>query len=66
MEEPTATALYYGITKSESDETVIVFDLGGGTFDVTALKITSHEYQVLTTDGNHDLGGKNWDSIIYP
>lgn len=64
VEEPTAAALYYGITKSEENETVIVFDLGGGTFDVTALKIADRNYQVLTTDGNHDLGGKNWDAAL--
>lgn len=64
VEEPTAAALYYGVTKSESDENVIVFDLGGGTFDVTAMSISGNEYKVITTEGDHDLGGKNWDAAL--
>lgn len=62
VEEPTASAFYYGCEKSDENEVICVFDLGGGTFDVTALKIENGNLTVLTTDGNHDLGGKNWDA----
>ena len=64
VEEPTAAAIHYGLSKSEVPENVIVFDLGGGTFDVTAMKIDGSKFTVLTTEGNHDLGGKNWDSAL--
>lgn len=62
VEEPTAAAFYYGCEKSAEDEVICIFDLGGGTFDVTALKMESGRMRVLTTDGNHDLGGRNWDA----
>ena len=65
IEEPTAAAVYYGFTKSENSETVVVFDLGGGTFDVTAMKINNgKEFVTITTEGDHDLGGKNWDNAL--
>lgn len=62
VEEPTAAAFYYGCEKSSEDEIICIFDLGGGTFDVTAMKMEAGAMTVLTTDGNHDLGGKNWDA----
>jgi molecular chaperone DnaK (HSP70) len=52
------------LQKSEADETVLIYDLGGGTFDVTVARITAHEVVVLSTAGDHDLGGKNWDDRI--
>lgn len=62
VEEPTAAAFYYGCEKSSEDEVICIFDLGGGTFDVTAMKMEAGAMTVLTTDGNHDLGGRNWDA----
>lgn len=62
VEEPTAAAFYYGCEKSSEDEVICIFDLGGGTFDVTAMKMQAGAMKVLTTDGNHDLGGRNWDA----
>ena len=64
INEPTAAALAYGLQKSDADETVLIYDLGGGTFDVTVAKITAEEVVVLSTAGDHDLGGKNWDDRI--
>jgi molecular chaperone DnaK (HSP70) len=64
INEPTAAALAYGLQKTGADETVLIYDLGGGTFDVTVAKITSDEIVILSTAGDHDLGGKNWDDRI--
>lgn len=64
IEEPTAAAIYYGMNKSEQAENVIVFDLGGGTFDVTAMEINGRNFRTITTEGDHDLGGKNWDVAL--
>lgn len=64
VEEPTAAAFYYGCEKSEQDEVICIFDLGGGTFDVTAMKMEAGSLRVLTTDGDHDLGGKKWDKEL--
>jgi molecular chaperone DnaK len=64
INEPTAAALAYGLQKPGSDETVLIFDLGGGTFDVTVARITPDAIAVLATAGDHDLGGKNWDDRI--
>lgn len=64
IEEPTAAAIYYGVTKAGSDKNVLIYDLGGGTFDITVLKITNGEIRVVTTEGDHDLGGKNWDDAL--
>ncbi len=64
VEEPTAAAFYYGCEKSENDEVICIFDLGGGTFDVTAMQNTEKKLSVITTDGDHDLGGKNWDAEL--
>ncbi|MCR5123003.1 MAG: Hsp70 family protein [Ruminococcus sp.] len=64
IEEPTAAAIYYGMNKSDQPENVIVFDLGGGTFDVTAMEIKERSFRTITTEGDHDLGGKNWDIAL--
>ena len=61
LDEPVAAAMHYGLNKSEGDRTAIVYDLGGGTFDVTVVAIKDGEVKVVCTDGNHRLGGKNWD-----
>jgi len=63
INEPTASALAYGL-ENKSDETVIVYDLGGGTFDVTALEISDGTFEVLSTDGNAFLGGDDFDNRI--
>src|SRR5262245_23696408 len=64
INEPTAAALAYGLDKLEKDQTVFVFDLGGGTFDVTIMRIESHHIRMLASNGDHRLGGKDWDDII--
>ena len=64
INEPTAAALAYGLDKLESNQTVFVFDLGGGTFDVTIMKIEDHHIRMLASNGDHRLGGKDWDDII--
>jgi molecular chaperone DnaK (HSP70) len=64
INEPTAAALAYGLQKTGVDETVLIYDLGGGTFDVTVARITPGEIIILSTAGDHDLGGKNWDDRI--
>lgn len=63
INEPTASALAYGL-ESKDDETVVVYDLGGGTFDVTALEISDGTFEVLSTDGNAFLGGDDFDNKI--
>ena len=64
INEPTAAALAYGLQKTGADETILIYDLGGGTFDVTVARITPTSVDVLSTAGDHDLGGKNWDDRI--
>ncbi|WP_165068565.1 Hsp70 family protein [Paludisphaera rhizosphaerae] len=65
INEPTAASLAYGLNRSaDVDETVLIYDLGGGTFDVTVARITPEDVAVLATAGDHDLGGKNWDDRI--
>ncbi|MDR2698366.1 MAG: Hsp70 family protein [Candidatus Methanoplasma sp.] len=63
INEPTAAAISYGYNR-ESNKTVMVYDLGGGTFDVTIVKVNKGNIQVVGTDGNHILGGKDWDAAI--
>ena len=63
INEPTAAALAYGITK-QSDKRILVYDLGGGTFDVTLIDVSSEAIEVIVTGGDHNLGGKNWDDAI--
>lgn len=64
INEPTAAALAFGLQKADVEETVLIYDLGGGTFDVTVARISPEEIAVLSTAGDHDLGGKNWDDRI--
>ncbi len=63
INEPTASALAYGL-ENKSDENVLVYDLGGGTFDVTTLEISDGTFEVLSTDGNAFLGGDDFDNAI--
>lgn len=63
INEPTAAAIAYGVNE-QTDQTVLVYDLGGGTFDVTIIKIESGNITVVCTDGDHYLGGRNWDEMI--
>lgn len=63
INEPTAAALAYGLDK-EKDETILVFDLGGGTFDVSILEVSDGVIEVLSTNGDTHLGGDDWDNII--
>ena len=64
INEPTAAALAYGLDKLDSEQTVFVFDLGGGTFDVTIMRIEDNHIRMLASNGDHRLGGKDWDDII--
>src|ERR671929_909870 len=63
INEPTAASLAYGLDK-ESDQTILVFDLGGGTFDVSVLEIGDGVFEVKATAGDNHLGGDNWDKAI--
>ena len=64
INEPTAAALSYGTHLSGSQSMILVFDLGGGTFDVTIMEVKGEEMNVLATGGDHRLGGKDWDEKI--
>lgn len=64
ISEPTAAAIYYGCAKEQEAKTILVFDLGGGTFDVTIMSINSEKIEVICSDGNHELGGKDWDEAL--
>jgi len=64
INEPTAAALAYGLDKADRDMKVIVYDLGGGTFDVSVLEIGSGVFEVLSTNGDTHLGGDNFDEKI--
>ena len=64
INEPTAAALAYGLDKGAEDETVLVFDLGGGTFDVSVLEIGDGVFEVKSTHGDTHLGGDDWDQRV--
>src|ERR687896_1387211 len=64
INEPTAAALAYGLEKSEQDQTILVFDLGGGTFDVSLLDLGDGVFEVKSTSGNTNLGGDDWDQRL--
>ncbi len=64
LNEPTAAAISYGVGADGEDKTILVFDLGGGTFDVTSIHFGANEDRVLFTDGDHRLGGKDWDDRL--
>lgn len=65
INEPTAAAIAYGLlSKTKAKSTTMVYDLGGGTFDVSVVRVSDDEIAVLATDGDHKLGGKDWDDRI--
>jgi molecular chaperone DnaK len=64
VNEPTAAAFAYGLANAGKDMTVMVFDLGGGTFDVTLAEIKGKDINVVATNGDHQLGGKDWDEAL--
>ncbi|NBY31329.1 MAG: molecular chaperone DnaK [Actinobacteria bacterium] len=64
INEPTAAALAYGLDKSDKEETILVFDLGGGTFDVSLLDIGDGVVEVKATNGDNHLGGDDWDEAL--
>jgi molecular chaperone DnaK len=64
INEPTAAALAYGLDKEDKEQTVLVFDLGGGTFDVSVLEIGEGVFEVKSTSGNTHLGGDDWDQKV--
>ncbi len=64
INEPTAASLAYGLEKESADHTILVFDLGGGTFDVSVLEIGDGVFEVKSTAGDNHLGGDNWDKAI--
>jgi molecular chaperone DnaK len=64
INEPTAAALAYGLDKEGADQTILVFDLGGGTFDVSVLQIGEGVFEVKSTHGDTRLGGDDWDQAI--
>ncbi|MEA2509396.1 MAG: molecular chaperone DnaK [Actinomycetota bacterium] len=64
INEPTAAALAYGLDKTEGDQTILVFDLGGGTFDVSLLELGDGVFEVKSTSGNTNLGGDDWDQRL--
>ncbi len=64
INEPTAAALAYGLDKTEGEQTILVFDLGGGTFDVSVLELGDGVFEVKATSGNTNLGGDDWDQRV--
>ena len=64
INEPTAAALAYGLDKQDNNEKVLVYDLGGGTFDVSILELGDGVFEVLSTSGNNELGGDDFDNRI--
>ncbi len=64
INEPTAAALAYGLDKGDKEETILVFDLGGGTFDVSLLEIGDGVIEVKSTSGDNKLGGDDWDQRV--
>ncbi len=64
INEPTAAALAYGVDKDGVEEKILVFDLGGGTFDVSILEIADGTFEVLATSGNNKLGGDDFDDVL--
>lgn len=64
INEPTAAAISYGVANKGKNETVLVFDLGGGTFDITVMNISDSKIAVICTGGDDQLGGKDWDETL--
>jgi molecular chaperone DnaK (HSP70) len=64
INEPTAAAFAYGLKQTDREEVLMVYDLGGGTFDITLVRIAPDAIEVIGSDGNHNLGGKDWDDRL--
>jgi len=64
LNEPTAAAIAYGLDKKSGERNVLVFDLGGGTFDVSILTIDNGVFEVVSTDGDTHLGGEDFDQRV--
>ncbi|RKT52846.1 Hsp70 family protein [Saccharothrix australiensis] len=64
INEPTAAAIAYGLVSAGGERSVLVYDLGGGTFDVTVIRVSSAEIRVVATGGDHRLGGADWDARL--
>jgi len=64
INEPTAAALSYGIDKTDKEQTVLVYDLGGGTFDVSILSLADGTFEVISTAGDNNLGGDDFDQVL--
>ena len=64
INEPTAAALAYGLDKEDTEQTILVFDLGGGTFDVSVLELGDGVFEVKSTAGDTKLGGDDWDDAV--
>lgn len=64
INEPTAAAISYGVSGKDKNETVLVYDLGGGTFDITVMNIFGNDIKVVCTGGDDQLGGKDWDEAL--
>ncbi len=64
INEPTAAAISYGVSGGDKSETVLVYDLGGGTFDITVMNINGGNISVICTGGDDQLGGKDWDEAL--
>ncbi|MCL2560239.1 MAG: molecular chaperone DnaK [Turicibacter sp.] len=64
INEPTAAALAYGLDKTDKEQTILVYDLGGGTFDVSILELADGTFEVLSTAGDNKLGGDDFDDIV--
>jgi molecular chaperone DnaK (HSP70) len=64
INEPTAAAINYGLLQEEQDQVVLVYDLGGGTFDITVIRIEGGKITVVATGGDDRLGGRDWDAAI--
>lgn len=65
LNEPMAATLSYGLYRNEGEQTVLVYDLGGGTFDVTIVRISQEEIRELATCGDRQLGGRDWDQALF-
>lgn len=64
INEPTAAAISYGVSGNDKNETILVYDLGGGTFDITVMNIAGNNISVVCTGGDDQLGGKDWDEAL--
>ena len=64
LPEPVAAAIHYDLTSGGGDKTVLIYDLGGGTFDTTVIKVSAGEIDVVCTDGDTNLGGADWDGRL--